>query len=61
MFALKEAREGDIASMLKANDQIGHPVGETLPLEQKVYWVKVIKSLLRAAIPLWKLDSLRNV
>ena len=60
-LATKEARERDIARLLKANDKISHTVGETLPMEQRVYRVKVLKSFLRAAIPLSKFDSFRDL
>ena len=35
----KEARERDIAKLLQENDKVIHPVGETLPMEQRVYRV----------------------
>lgn len=38
--SLNEARERDIPKLLKANDKSTHPVGETLPMEQRVYRVK---------------------
>ena len=57
-LALKESRERDIA---KVNDEANHPVGETLPMEQRVYRVKVLKSFLGAAVPLTKLDSFREL
>ena len=44
----KLAREKDIASRLKNFDTEHHPVGETLPLEQRL---KVLKTFLKAAIP----------
>ena len=39
---LKEARERDIAKCLKAHDEMNHPAGETLPMEQRVYRLKVL-------------------
>ena len=57
----KEAREKDIANSLKAYDTKHHPVGETLPMEQRVYRLKVLKTFLRAAIPLSKLDAFRDL
>ncbi len=57
----KEKSEQDIAESLKASDQVSHPVGETLPQDQRVYRVKVVTAFLRAAIPLFKLDSLREL
>ena len=57
----KEAREVDIANLMKAEDKVNHPVGETLPMAQRVYRVKVLKSFLRAAVPLAKLESFRDL
>ena len=34
-LALKEARERDIAKCLKVHDNMSHPVGKTLPMEQR--------------------------
>ena len=34
-----------------------HPVGETLPMEQRVYRLKVVKTFLHAAVPLSKFDA----
>ena len=39
--ALKETRERDIAKLLQKGD-INHPVGETLPMDQLVYRIKVL-------------------
>ena len=36
-------------------------VGETLPMSQYVYRLKVLKTFLRAAIPLTKLDAFRDL
>ena len=57
----KEAREKDIASSLKNFDTEHHPVGETLPMEQRVYRLKVLRTFLKAAIPLSKLDAFRDL
>ena len=58
---LREARERDIAKCLKAHDKINHPAGETLPMEQRVYRLKVLKTFLHAAVPLTKLSSFRDL
>ena len=42
-------------------DVLTHPVGETLPLEQRVYRLKVVKTFLRAAVPLSKIDAFRDL
>ncbi len=57
----KAAREKDIASSLKAFDTEHHPVGETLPMEQRIFRLKVLKTFLKAAIPLTKLDVFRDL
>eukprot|EP00733_Pompholyxophrys_punicea_P000954 Pompholyxophrys_punicea_v1_NODE_386_length_2080_cov_2.678519.p1 type:complete len:193 gc:universal NODE_386_length_2080_cov_2.678519:1569-991(-) len=38
-----------------------HPVGETLPMDQRLFRIECVTSLLRAGIPLSKLDSIRGV
>ena len=43
------------------SDSLTHPVGETLPEDQRIYRVKVVKAFLRAAIPLNKIDNLREL
>ena len=56
----KEIRERDIARSLKAHDE-SHPRGETLPIDQRVYRVKVVTFFLRAGVPLSKLESFRDI
>ena len=53
----KEARER-YSQVVARNDK---PVGETLPMEQCVYRVKVLKSSWHAAVPLTKLDFFRDL
>ena len=57
----KESRERDIAQALKKFDDENHPTGETLPEAQRVFRVKVIKSFLKAGVPLNKLEQFREV
>ena len=57
----KEKTEHDITEALKVSDQHDHTVGETLPEDQLVYRVKVVTAFLRAAIPLNKIDNLRDL
>ena len=59
-FSLNEARERDIAKLLQEGD-VNYPVGETLPMDQRVYRVKVLKCFLRVAVPLTKLDYFREL
>ena len=57
----KEALERDLAETLqKYNDDV-HLRGETLPQTQQVFRVKVLKSFLRAGIPLNKIGLLRDL
>ena len=60
-LALKEAREKDIVDLLKNDDKVSHPVGETLPMDQRVYRVKVLKCFLHAAVPFAKIDHFREL
>lgn len=46
MLLLKEARERDIAESLHAYDKTNHPAGETFPMEQCVYRLKVLNTFL---------------
>ena len=58
---MKEARERDIAKCLKVHDDMSHPVGEILPMEQRVYRLKVLKTFLHATFLLSKLDAFRDI
>ena len=58
---LGEKRERDIYKSLQDYDRRVHPSGETLPESTRVYRVKVVTSLLKAGIPLYKVDSLRDI
>ena len=60
-LATKSAKEKTIAEALALNDQECHPVGELLPVSTCVYRVKVVTALLKAGIPLNKLDDLREI
>ena len=42
----KDKTEHDIVEALKASDQVTHPVGETLPQDERVYRVKVVTAFL---------------
>ena len=57
----REKRERDIAESLKRYDTIVHPAGETLPEETRVYRVKVVSTMLKAGIPLSKIDLFRDL
>ena len=54
----KSAREQDIADALRIHDSETHRKGESLAEGQKVYRVKVVMALMKAGIPIGKLDCL---
>ena len=58
---LAKSREKDIIDSLRIYDAEHHPVGETLPMDQHVYRLKVLKTFLRTTIPLTKLDIFRDI
>ena len=45
-------------SLKKYNEQV-HGRGETLPEQQQVFRVKVVKAFLQAGVPLGKVDQFR--
>ena len=53
-----EKRQLDIAQSLKKYDSQVHPTGETLPDSTRVY---IVTALLKAGVPLSKLDSFRDL
>ena len=58
---VKEAKQRNIAELLKKYDKEHHPKGETLPNNVHVYRVTVVKSFLKAGIPLSKVDCMRDL
>ena len=60
-LSLKEKREQGIVAALKSFDSTQHPLGESLPNSTRVFRAKVVTSLLKAGIPLIKVDSLREL
>ena len=55
----RKANDLDIAqSLMKYNKEV-HGQGETLPEQQQVFRVKVVKSFLQAVVPLCKVDHFR--
>ena len=55
----RKANDLDIAqSLMKYNKEV-HGQGETLPEQQQVFRVKVVKSFLQAGVPLGKIDHFR--
>ena len=57
----KEAKQRNIAELLKKYDKECHPKGETLPDNVRVYRITVVKSFLKAGIPLSKVDCMRDL
>ena len=51
----------NLVSDLKKYDEAKNPVGQTLPDDQRLYRVKVVKAFMRAGIPICKLDILRDI
>ena len=59
-LASTEKHQLDIAESLKYDNEV-HPPGETLPVSTRVYRVNVVTALLKAGVPLSKLDSFRDI
>ena len=57
----KEKHERDIAATMKAYDDEVHPKGETLPMEERVYRVKCVRTFLKAGVPLNKIDTFQEL
>ena len=53
----KETRERDIAESLRKYNNDLHSRGDSLPKEQQVYRIKVVRTFLKAGVPLSKMDS----
>ena len=53
--------EREITESLKRYDKVFHPVGETLPESTRVYRVRVVTTMLKAGIPLNKVDKFRDL
>ena len=60
-LALKNKEESDILQALKAYDSQVHPVGDGLPYSTRVYRVKVVTTMLKAGVPLSKIDLFRDL
>ncbi len=56
-----EAREHDIATSFARYSQQEHTSGETLPRDVQVYHIKVVRTFLKAGIPLNKIDVFRDI
>ena len=58
---LRRKRQKVIAEALVSSDKELHPVGETLPEDQRVYCIKVVMVFLRAGVSLSKVTSFREL
>lgn len=58
---LKNKEEADIVQALKAYDSRVHPAGSSLPDSTRVYRVKVVTTMLKAGVPLSKIDLFRDL
>ena len=57
----KEKRKHDIVAAMKAYDDAVQPKGETLPVKERVYCVKCVRTFLKMGVPLNKLDVFREL
>ena len=57
----KNQHEITIIEALKQFDQDHHPSGETLPDSTRIYRVKVVTAMLKAGVPLSKIDRFRDL
>ena len=55
----RKVRDIDIAEVLKPYNENEHLVGETLSATSQVYRIKVVRTFLKAGVPLNKLDQFR--
>ena len=60
-LASKSKEATDIIAALKAYDIQVHPAGDCLPDLTRVYRVKVVTTMLRAGVPLSKIDLFRDL
>ena len=57
----KMKRDEDIIQALDKYDHEFHPEGETLPTSVRLYRIKVVCSMLKAGVPLSKVDAFRDL
>ena len=60
-LASKQARERNIAYMLRKYDKDEQPIGETLSEEVRFYRIGVVTSFLKAGVPRSKIDCFRDL
>ena len=54
-------RDADIADALRKYDSSVHPIGEGLPESSRVYRVNVVTAMLKAGLPIHKIDCFRSL
>ena len=54
-------KEEDIIQALETFDREHHPEGERLPISVRLYRIKVVRTMLRAGVPLSKVDQFRDL
>ena len=57
----RSSSEVEIATALQAHNKQNHTKGESLPVDQQVYRVKVMKAFLLAGIPINKISCFREI
>ena len=58
---IRSVVDHDITEALEKMDESHHPKGETIPTDQRVFRVKVVRTFLHAGVPLNKLDNFRDL
>ena len=58
---LNKKTEKDIADALQISDQMVNSKGETLPEDQRVYRIKVVRTFLHCGVPLNKISEFREL
>ena len=60
-LAQRNKEEANIVQALNSYDKELHPVGEQLPLSTRVHRIKVVRAMLKAGVPLGKIDLFRHL
>ena len=60
-FAKTKLRSQSLAEVLRKRDKTTHAVGESLPMEMRVWRLQVVQGFLAAGVPIAKIDPLRHL
>ena len=60
-LAISNKQDIRIAEAIQQHNNEVHPKGETRPIEQQVYHVKIVQCFLRAAVPINKIPHFRSL